>query len=189
MSAIYAWIKSVVACVLLLSLLQLLIPEKYERYMRLFTGIVLILVLVRPLPELLADSDNFAARLGRLVYDNELALLRSDQLLFDDNSMVEEQLRTLAGEAVDQVLEQYPSYKRRKLEIDCEASTASDEFGVIRQIRLWLTVHGRENDVQIEPIGNDETGGRLPADIEVERLRRDLAACFQISPEQIDIRG
>lgn len=189
MSTIYAWIKSVVACVLLLSLLQLLVPEKYERYVRLFTGIVLILVIVRPLSDLLADSGSLTARLRNLTFDSELALIQADASLYEGADMVKEQLQVLAGETVDQILAQYPAYKRKKLEIVCEANLESPDFGAVRRIRLWLSVQGQEREIKIGAIGDEEADDKLPAGLEVEKLRRELAACFEISPELIDIYG
>lgn len=50
MEAIYEWVRQMIGCLLLLSLLIQLLPSaEYEKYIRLFAGMILILLTLSPL--------------------------------------------------------------------------------------------------------------------------------------------
>ena len=64
---IYDWIKNLVFYLILMTMLMQIIPDSdYKKYIRFFTGLVLILVLARPqcLPECSPRGDETSAAIA-----------------------------------------------------------------------------------------------------------------------------
>ena len=60
MSAVFDWVKDIVFYLILLTVVTHLIPgKKYEKYVRLFTGMVLIMVVVRPVVQVFSLDEIF----------------------------------------------------------------------------------------------------------------------------------
>ena len=95
MEAVFQWVKSLAYYLILVSLLSNLIPNgKYDRYIRLFTGAVFILLVIRPLS-------------GGLGLEEKMAYAYEKIRLKQDTSEFEFRLWGMEKERTQQVIIQY----------------------------------------------------------------------------------
>lgn len=139
-TAVYEWIRNLTAFFLFLSVMENLLPgQKYGKYIRLFAGMVLILLAVEP----------FTSGL-----DLEEVLARSyeDLVIRGEAGELKEQLGEAERERLSRVLSQYEDAVSRDVRelaqsfglvlSDCsvriEDNESSPEFGTVRKISAVL---------------------------------------------------
>lgn len=85
MDAILDWIKGIIGCLLIMSLILQCMPGKiYRPYLRLFMGIVLILTMLGPLTEIVGVGETLETLVGELAFEDvspdwEEKLLEADK--------------------------------------------------------------------------------------------------------------
>ena len=77
---IYSWIKNLAVFYILLTTVVHLVPDKkYERYVRLFMGLLLVFMLITPVFVLLGKGEKLLADF-RLYYEEEPAVMKEKEL-------------------------------------------------------------------------------------------------------------
>lgn len=77
---IYSWIKNLAVFYILLTTVVHLVPDKkYERYVRLFMGLLLIFMLITPVFALLGKGEELLSNF-RLYYEEETAVMKGKEL-------------------------------------------------------------------------------------------------------------
>jgi len=96
MESVIDWVKGILGCILVLSLvLQGIAGKAYSPYIRLFMGIVLILTVLSPITDLTGISGKLEAWMGKLAFREDSDL--TDKLLQGD-AWIEEQIMKKAEE-------------------------------------------------------------------------------------------
>ena len=141
MTAVYEWIRNLTAFFLFLSVMENLLPgQKYGKYIRLFAGMVLILLAVEPFTS---------------GFDLEEVLARSyeDLMVRGEAEELKEQLGVSEQKRLGQIFSQYEEAVGRDVRelaqslgvslSDCsvriEDDESSPEFGTVREIRAVLS--------------------------------------------------
>lgn len=79
MEEIYGWIGSLVFYLILMTMILSLIPDKkYEKYLRLFTGMIFILLVFGPFADLSGLEARMAGIFERLTFQNDAKLLQKE---------------------------------------------------------------------------------------------------------------
>ena len=79
MEAVYEWIRSLVFYLILMTTVLNFLPDrKYEKYLRLFTGMVFILLVFGPLGDLTGLEERMAGAFGRITFQNDVKLLQRE---------------------------------------------------------------------------------------------------------------
>ena len=79
MEAVYEWIRSLVFYLILMTTVLNFLPDrKYEKYLRLFTGMVFILLVFGPLGDLTGMEERMAGAFGRITFQNDVKLLQRE---------------------------------------------------------------------------------------------------------------
>ena len=140
MTAVYEWIRNLTAFFLFLSVMENLLPgQKYGKYIRLFAGMVLILLAVEP----------FTSGLN---LDEVLARSYEDLVIRGEAGELKEQLGATEQKRLGQILSQYEEAVGRDVRelaqscgltvMDCrvriEGDEDSPEFGTVREIAAVL---------------------------------------------------
>ena len=136
MTAVYEWIRNLTAFFLFLSVMENLLPgQKYGKYIRLFAGMVLILLAVEPF------TSGFNL-------DEVLARSYEDLVIRGEAGELKEQLGATEQKRLGQILSQYEEAVGRDVRelaqscgltvMDCrvriEGDEDSPEFGTVREI-------------------------------------------------------
>ena len=127
MEFLLSWIKGIMGCLLVLSLVLQCVPGNvYRPYLRLFMGIVLILTVLAPLTDLIGLGEALETMVGELAYQEEIpgweeALLKGEQWAEDQIVAKAEEMSREAEEAQLRDTETQDSETektdRRKIEI------------------------------------------------------------------------
>lgn len=107
MEGIYEWVRSLLFYLLLMTMILNLLPDKkYEKYLRLFTGTVFILLVFRPFTDLTGLEERIAGAFESITFQNDVKLLRRElgdmdgerlrRLMDGYREAVELDLRTMA---------------------------------------------------------------------------------------------
>ena len=189
MTAVYEWIRNLTAFFLFLSVMENLLPgQKYGKYIRLFAGMVLILLAVEPFTS---------------GFDLEEVLARSyeDLMVRGEAEELKEQLGATEQKRLGQILSQYEEAVGRDVRelaqscgltvMDCrvriEGDEDSPEFGTVREIAAVLPAQSAQaekeklsNRIQ-EYYGLEEqyveieiAGGEGPVDLSPDSGRDSL---------------
>ena len=189
MTAVYEWIRNLTAFFLFLSVMENLLPgQKYGKYIRLFAGMVLILLAVEP----------FTSGLN---LDEVLARSYEDLVIRGEAGELKEQLGATEQKRLGQILSQYEEAVGRDVRelaqscgltvMDCrvriEGDEDSPEFGTVREIAAVLPAQSAQaekeklsNRIQ-EYYGLEEqyveieiAGGEGPVDLSPDSGRESL---------------
>ena len=189
MTAVYEWIRNLTAFFLFLSVMENLLPgQKYGKYIRLFAGMVLILLAVEPF------TSGFNL-------DEGLARSYEDLVIRGEAGELKEQLGATEQKRLGQILSQYEEAVGRDVRelaqscgltvMDCgvriEGDEDSPEFGTVREIAAVLPAQSAQaekeklsNRIQ-EYYGLEEqyveieiAGGEGPVDLSPDSGRDSL---------------
>ena len=123
MQAVVDWIKSIAYYVIVVSVFQGILPDnKYKKYVQLFTGLLLLLLIVSPLVRLTGQEDDVAASFMGYA----AAILQGDFAGQEEGQatvLVEAEIKQLMGECGYEVT---------------QCSLSLDTRGQISRIRLML---------------------------------------------------
>ena len=189
MTAVYEWIRNLTAFFLFLSVMENLLPgQKYGKYIRLFAGMVLILLAVEPF------TSGFNL-------DEVLARSYEDLVIRGEAGELKEQLGATEQKRLGQILSQYEEAVGRDVRelaqscgltvMDCRVRSEGDEdspeFGTVREIAAVLPAQSAQaekeklsNRIQ-EYYGLEEqyveieiAGGEGPVDLSPDSGRDSL---------------
>ena len=138
MEGIYDWIRNLISFLLLMTLITNLLPDKkYEKYLRLFTGAVFLLLFFSPLTDLYGLERKMAGAFERITFQTDVQLLKKE-------------IENVDGVRMQQVISQYENILKQELksmaeniEADCEAvelvmetDRERETFGKVKQVKL-----------------------------------------------------
>lgn len=187
------WVKQVFAVCILTSVLVNIIPsDKYQRYIRLLGGCLLMFICVNPLAQLVSgevkDGSGLIERYNSFIKIDELR----NKMMYsvpEDNSYYENQVI----EYIEQLCMQrglLPS----KTEVVIDWDTASETYGTLMQITVYASVSGKDTvnhnnrGVVIERINISKP---LPDTEEFmnksSELKKELSAYYEISEANVRV--
>lgn len=208
MNAVYDWVKSIIYYMIFLSVANnLLADSKYEKYIRFFAGMVLMLLVIRPFT-------------GGLKADEMLAGLWQRISLESDTRELETDLWGMDGARTRQVTDRYEEAVAQDLVrlarfwgINCESAQAvvetnqeSPMYGRVQSISMVISrteegktqngggdprpvsIQGEEiRHITVPPVGTaeEETGAGTE---EAEDLKRKVAEYYEVEESHIEIQ-
>lgn len=211
---IYGWLRNITCYMLFMSVLDNLLPgKKYGKYLRLFAGMVLILLVVQPFTGGLRLEDRIAHYYEAFVFRYQAEDLKQELLGVEQQRL--EQMIGQYEEAVEQDLSVMAEDAGLKVLV-CQATicreTESEAFGTVDGIRLEVALaQGTEHTKtatqkdsvepvkQVEPvrIGEAQTQEETPpADRKrqeeeraaVAKLRRKIASYYNLEESYVEIQ-
>ena len=161
MDGVYQWAGRIVSYLVFLSVLTGLLPAvHYEKYLRLFAGSILILLVFQPLTGGLRLEESIQHLFGTITFENEAKELS-------------ESLNGMEKKRLDRFLSQYRSETEARIcqlaeasgmavtraEVLVETDESSPEFARIRRISLECQLPSREgSEEEKEPAGTISVG-------------------------------
>ena len=186
MSGIFDWIRGMVFYLILMTMIMNLLPDKkYEKYLRLFTGMVFLFLVFEPLAEISGLEAEVAGAFERLTFQNNAMLLREEIEDADGKRMaklvdgyadaVETDLRTMA-EGI--------SLECRDVQVQLNGDVESETFGRVQAVvmQVGLRSAGRE-DVQEA----DTRQARQKANRDISELKKKIGEYYGLEESDIAI--
>lgn len=158
MSGIYEWVRSLVFYLILMTMILNLMPNrKYEKYLRLFTGSIFILLVFGPFADLSGVEERMAGAFERLTFQNDVRLLQKEIADTDGRRLA----RLMDGykEAVEtdlRVMAEGISVECQSVEAVLETDAESGELGRVLEVNMQVGLAGNKKEQRIQ--ANREIG-------------------------------
>lgn len=185
LEGIYTWVRSLAGYFLFVTVLEQLLPgKKYGKYVRLFSGMVLILLVVQPLTDKTQMEAKIAHDYETLLFQYEAGDLkkeilgmehqRLEQMIRQYEKAVEEDIRLMAEDS---------GVKVEKCQVSICSDQENEQFGTVTAIRLSVysdSYEGKQDVLENQP----GTGQRQPGDDALAAARID-----PVQPVTVEIDG
>lgn len=148
MEGLYGWVKNIVFYLIFLTVLMGLLPSgKYEKYIRLFAGMILILIVASPFLSGIRLEDKMAGYFEEFSFQNDAQDLKKEIYGMEEKrlSMLISQYEEAVAVDVRQMAEE-SGLAVTDVGVEIEGAQSSEHFGKVLGIRL--TVAGRLADNQ-----------------------------------------
>lgn len=216
---LYGWLRNITCYILFMSILDNLLPgKKYGKYLKLFAGMVLILLVVQPFTGSLRLEDRIAHYYESFVFRYQADDLKQELLGMEEQRL--EQMIAQYEEAVEQDLALMAEDSGLAV-LECRAvierNQEAKQFGMVRSVSMKVVldegygVQGTEEvgispDIsvaqveKIEPVGigkgekeaePSRAGDRRRQEEEraaVARLRRKIASYYNLEEAYVEIQ-
>lgn len=150
MDGIYGWVRNIVYYLIFMTIITNLLPAgKYEKYLRLFAGCILILLVLKPLTGSLRLEEKINAVFRSVSFENEAGELkgeldgmeqkRLDHLIGSYEASAEEELIRMAGEEGIEAV---------AASVVIEGDSRNPDFGKVKKIALRLKKTEDTTDAQ-----------------------------------------
>jgi len=194
---ILTWVFSIAVFLILITLILQLLPERFKKYLNFYTGVLLMLIAIKPITNLLKiDSDivsyfelgEMELKLGDI--SDSLSLTRDvteDKLINEYNLLVEESITRLLSEY---------GYVISDISVDWNLDADSTAYGSIASISVALkdkSTGGTVTGIKpIEPIiigGAAVTAATEPVEEkpEILEIKNKLVGFYNLKGEHINI--
>lgn len=208
MSGLYHWVGNITFYLILITVIGSVLPNrKYEKYIKLFGGMVLILLVLKPLTVGLHLEDHIAYSFESNTFRSESKHLE-DQILGIEKQRFEEMISNYetAVEKDVTVMATDLGFFCQEAHVTIESERESMEYGKVRNIEMVVRkeeIPGtRERSAEIpeiEPVAPVQIGdqkeekepkvGKVPeADDTLNRLRRKVEQYYELEAVDVQIR-
>lgn len=184
MKELYQWIQNLTGFFLFLSVAERLLPGKqYGKYLRLFSGMVLVFIVLQPLTEGLHLEDTIAGYYESFLFQEQAEDLKQNMLGMEKQrlSSVIRQYEKAVEEDVIQAAEEM-GIQAAQCSVTIEAREDSPEFGTIRSIRL--TVKKKDS---AEEEGEEQKP--LAGEQEEEKTTEAVEPVRPVMPVEVKVTG
>lgn len=110
METFYGWIRNIICYLLFISVIENLLPgKKYHKYLKLFSGMILILLIIQPVASGLRLDDKIARYYESFVFRYESDDLKNELLGMEDKrleQMISQYEEAIAGDLAQMAREE-----------------------------------------------------------------------------------
>lgn len=180
MKAIYDWVKNIVVFyILMTAVLHLLPKNSYQKYVRFFGGLLLVVLLLTPLLEFLFQEDYL---LNRITYESFWQQV--DTVKLDVDGMEELQQQAYLAEYEKAIAGDVALLAQgEELTVE-EASVTLNEDYSISAVTLTVRLTAQKEGILIEKITLSDNSRDYP---QVVKLRKKIMEFYQVTDRQIQI--
>lgn len=188
MEGIFDWVKSIVFYLILLTVVTHLLPgKKYEKYVRLFTGMLMIMIVIKPVTQVFSWDDVFDYHFLKQLGEGENFAL-DDALEMDFGRIEKEQLM----EEYERQLEAFVSSQAGTLGLELVQLQAQieEKDGILMPVKVSLEITGRTKPAQIKEIKIADIVAEETAGTEKEQviqLRNIIQQYYGLAENEIQI--
>lgn len=193
------WIQNIVVFLLFMTLIGQVVPsEKYQKYVRLTMGMILIFVMLMPLTEFFGmDVRMYQNFIQENLHISAMDAKISGQM-FDSEKYYNESYRTMVCETIEAYFEEN-SMNVAYCNVDINEDTESENYGAIYSIEVGIfqkdkivEQDSKKEGVRIEKIQIDslENTGKTETAIPEQKIkewRNDLSKQFGVEGERLKL--
>lgn len=144
MDAVYGWIRNLTGFFLFMSVIDNLLPnKKYGKYIRLFSGMILILLVLQPLTGSLRLEDRIAHYYESFVFRYQAEDLQTEILGIEKQrlSQMIEQYEHAVEQDVAQMAEDM-GFAVIKCSVIIDGNEGTEQFGMVTDVSLNVSMEG-----------------------------------------------
>ncbi len=172
MEQFYSWIQAIIFYMIFMNFMTNLLPGKaYARYVRLFMGMVLILLVIRPLTGSLRLDEQLARRFEEISFQKEAGELQGqleeiERQRFE--TIADEYEKTVSAQAEERL--EKSGYGGAQVKVSVDREQGSDSFGMIEEM-----------EVSVEDVEAWEySAGEMPESDEINNQLKQLEKTQQL---------
>lgn len=180
------WVRGLAFYLILMTVVLNLLPDKtYEKYLRLFTGMVFILLVFRPFADLTGLEARMAGAFERITFQNDAKLLKREIMEAEEvrlkkltesfQAAVELDLKTMAEGS---------GLVCKSVEITLNEDGESESFGALLSVKMEAALLGGGESLSRE----EEENRRMEANREIAGLRKRIGEYYGLEEGFIEIR-
>ena len=176
MEAVYEWIRNITGYILFMTVLDNLLPgKKYGKYLKLFSGMVLILLIIQPLTGSIRLDDKIARYYEAFVFQYETDDLKQEILGMEDTRMnqIIAGYEAAVAEDVRQMAEA-EGFGVVSCQVTIESNREAADFGTVRKTSLRVIPDG------VAEVNQNQACGAVPVE-PVKPVTVDLIAQDQVA--------
>lgn len=207
MSGLYNWVGNIAFYLIFITVVGGLLPnKKYEKYIKLFAGMVLILLVLQPLTGSLRLEDKIAYYFESFTFRNESEDLKKELLGIEDQRL--NQMIGQYEEAVEKDVEMMAvdmGFHSEEVTVTINGEQGSESFGIVTHIGMAVSrvpedgeqetpaeeITKVEDIKKIEPVQIGEEKKEMTAvtvpDEELNRLRRKVEGYYGLDAANVEI--
>ena len=207
MEQIYSLVKDIVVYLILVTIIMNLVGKSsYRKYISIFTGMVLIIIVAKPIVSIFNLSDTFD-----YYFDNNSFMVEAkdynDELMAADDKgkqAILAEYQNIVKEQIEMVVNRYNLYPS-SINTLLETDESSGDYGMVREITIVAAFTREDSTVESSDIKVDKI--MINQDIKIEgkekkeqsdnesgayedtkkKIREELSNSFQIEQDQIHI--
>lgn len=166
--------------------LELTPKEEYKKYINLFTGMVLIILIITPVYNLLNGSYEFSALIEKYLLKGEM-----DDLAMYFGEYDEKRVEAVVGEYKNEIIENITSIieseqlAANSVEVRLDTDTESESFLEIQSVRAEVSKKYKEDSIKIKEIvleKNENTES-----IQIINIKNKISQFYNIETDNINI--
>ena len=169
MEVITHWAGNIVSYLVFLTVLTGLLPaHKYEKYIRLFAGCILLLIVLKPLTDGLRLEERLNYLFTSLSFENEAGELKSemDEIEVRRRNMVLSQYEAEASKEAVRVAAE-AGFSVEKADVELEKDPESEQFASVRSVTVYVAGSEAGMDAGMEAAELEENQSSM---IEIEKI-------------------
>lgn len=201
MEGLYSWVGNLTFYLIFITVVNNLLPNRrYERYLKLFTGMVMILLVLQPITGSLRLEDRIAYYFESITFRNESVDLKKELLGMEDQRLTQmiDQYEKAVASDVGAMAEDMEFFVR-KTEITIEKNQEEEAFGTVTHIRMAVSREeimdvaedGMDPIEAVEPVRIGESQEQpveaAAPDEGLNRLRRKVEGYYGLQTTDVEI--
>ena len=178
MEVVYSWVKNLVCFyIFMTAILHLLPKESYRKYVRFFTGLLLVILVLTPVLSLLGDKENLYDKISQTGFFQELDNLKLDTAHLEESQqeIYRKEYEKTIGMDIEQIA------RREELEVK-EVSVQLTEECRLEKIYMEVEILEENGIFPQKALFSDKE--EYPA---VHELQKELMNVYQVEEEQMEI--
>lgn len=169
MEVITHWAGNIVSYLVFLTVLTGLLPaHKYEKYIRLFAGCILLLIVLKPLTDGLRLEERLNYLFTSLSFENEAGELKSemDEIEVRRRNIVLSQYEAEASKEAVRVAAE-AGFSVEKADVELEKDPESEQFASVRSVTVYVAGSEAGMEAGMEAAELEENQSSM---IEIEKI-------------------
>ncbi len=201
MDFLYDWIKSIAIYMILISVVKNLLPKShFEKYLRLFTGMLVVVLVARPFAQWFHLQETIDDLFSLDSYKQEM-----NQLQIDFGKLGEDYEQRILGSYERQVSEQISLLLKdegvalKRVEFFVCMEEGSKEYGKLSRMEIYLEDASDKNignnreteteEIEIKTPMVESSFAQGYQELERERLAEKICTYYQLERNQVEIYG
>lgn len=149
MDELYGWVRNITYYLIFMTVVSNILPnKKYEKYIKLFAGMILILLVLQPLTGGLRLEDKLAYYFESITLQENADDLKKELLGMEDKRLEQMILQYEQAVAVDlEAMITQEGFYQKEIHVTIERNQDSPAFGMVTSIRMTVTAKKPEEAV------------------------------------------
>lgn len=195
-NGVLSWVRSIVCYLILTTLIMNMLPDKkYEKYLRLFVGMVLVFLVFEPLTDVSGLETQIAGAFERLTFQNDASLLKKEIADMDGMRMArlaDQYEETIENDIINRI--NSTMVQCEEVQVTLNREEDSEAFGKVVSVSMRIHVRGTEkqssSDAAVSAAVSSEEKQRLArvnANREIAEIKKRIGEYYGLEEAYITV--